>query len=86
VIFSAGDQSVYELSKSFGKSNVYVWLALFAVWVAAVKWREPTTADGEDQYRLQELGRKRSRRLAACLIAIAVLWPIFGILFVYFTA
>lgn len=79
--FVADGQSVYQLSEKFGQSDVVVWIVLLVIWVATARWREPAVVQGEDKDRLQQLGRKRSRWMAVCLVAAGVLWPVFGFLF-----
>ncbi|MEU3522002.1 hypothetical protein ABZ770_43395 [Streptomyces sp. NPDC006654] len=81
MIFIADGQSVYQLSKRFGQSDLVVWIILVAIWVRTADWRQPSVAQGEDPGRLQQIGRKRSRWMALCLIAVAVLWPVLGFLF-----
>lgn len=80
VIVAAG-QTVYQLSKKFGESDGVVWIVLLVIWSVTAKWRQPAVAQGEDPGRLQQLGRKRSRWMAVCLVAVAVLWPVLGFFF-----
>ncbi|MFG2375139.1 hypothetical protein ACGFY9_27115 [Streptomyces sp. NPDC048504] len=79
--FAADGQSVYQLSEKFGQSDVVVWIVLLVIWAVTARWREPAVAQGEDQGRLQQLGRKRSRWMAVCLVAVGVLWPVLSFLF-----
>ncbi|MFF1718435.1 hypothetical protein [Streptomyces sviceus] len=81
MLFVAGGQTVYQLSEKFGESDAIVWIGLLVIWSVTAKWRQPAVAQGEDPDRLQQLGRKRSRRMAVCLVAAAILWPVLGFLF-----
>ncbi|MEV7324606.1 hypothetical protein [Streptomyces sp. NPDC093970] len=81
MIFIADDQSVYQLSKYFGHSDVVVWIILVVIWVRTADWRQPAVAQGEDPDRVQRVARKRSRWTAICLVAVAVLWPVLGFFF-----
>ncbi|MEU9331066.1 ATP-binding protein [Streptomyces canus] len=55
-----------------------------SVWLVTAKWQQPAVAQAEDQGRLQQLGRKRSRWMAVCLVAAAVLWPVLDFFFLFF--
>ncbi|MFF6993295.1 hypothetical protein [Streptomyces sp. NPDC010273] len=79
--FAADGQSVYQLSEKFGQSDVVVWIVLLVIWVVTAKWREPVAVQDEDKGHAQQLGRKRSRWMALCLVAAGVLWPVLGFLF-----
>jgi hypothetical protein len=81
VISVASGQSVYQLSKWFGNSDLVVWIVLLAIWSVTAKWRQPAAAQGEHEGQLQQLGRKRSRWMAVCLVAVAILWPVLGFFF-----
>lgn len=81
MISIADGQSLYQLSKMFGESDAIVWIGLLVIWSVTAKWRQPAVTQGEDPGSLQQLGRKRSRRLAVCLVAAAVLWPVLGFFF-----
>ncbi|MFD8726315.1 hypothetical protein ACFV2H_52600 [Streptomyces sp. NPDC059629] len=83
MIFIADSQSIYQLSEKFGQSDLIFWIILVVIWTATARWRLPTVAEGEDEARLQQLGRKRSRWIAVSLVAAAVLWPVLGFFFLY---
>jgi hypothetical protein len=74
-------QTVYQLSEKFGHCDLVVWIVLLVIWLVTAKWRQPAVAQGEDPGCLQQLGRKRSRWMAVCLVAVAVLWPVLGFFF-----
>lgn len=74
-------QTIYQLSEKFGEADAVVWIVLLVIWSVTAKWRQPAVAQGEDQGRLQQLGRKRSRWMAVCLVAVAVLWPVLDFFF-----
>ncbi|WP_405512230.1 hypothetical protein [Streptomyces canus] len=74
-------QTIYQLSEKFGDSDIAVWIVLLVIWLVTAKWRQPAVAQAEDQGSLQQLGRKRSRWMAVCLVAAAVLWPVLDFFF-----
>jgi hypothetical protein len=81
VIFVASNSSVSQLTTWLDVSDAMVWIGVVVIWSVTAKWRQPAVARGEDPGRLQQLGRKRSRRLAVCLVAAAVLWPVLDFFF-----
>ena len=66
---------VYQVAGDFGTSDCILWIGLLGLWVVTSKWRHPRAAEGDDQERYRAIGRRRSRRMALSIIAIAILWP-----------
>ncbi|MDT0464506.1 hypothetical protein [Streptomyces gibsoniae] len=64
----------YQLSKELRQLDVWVFLALAAVWVATGRWRDYPRSEGRSAEEVAAVARRRSRLVNRSLLAVATLW------------
>ncbi|MET8636195.1 hypothetical protein ACWEQ2_00030 [Streptomyces sp. NPDC004096] len=64
----------YQLSVEMGQLDLYVVLALVAIWLVTGRWRYHPSPEGRSAEEVEAESRRRSRLVNRSILAAATLW------------